>query len=477
MMKKITILGISCALSGAFPATSVAEEVLPALSQQVLAQFPQVDRNGDGKLTGREWTFIEKVILRRYPDADTNANGTLSRAEQVALAKRLGGTDTPETPTAESAAATPEQLAKFLKQYPESDANGDGKLSAKEAAAYRKALQNSRGQVANKRGPFVPDPGWKEEKFPEHAVCYLTPEQLMTQYGGDFPDLPKSEDGVLRVVGTGHSFMMPGYRTLPHICEAAGFTQPLHTHTGGGMTGSVRYKWEQENGIFGFDRKPKPKLLPAIANAGWDAMMWGPYDQDQPEYYRCWIDYCLKYNPDMKFYLSDAWIRLWPFVGGRPPAYESEYTAEFLMAAESEKHELFKGLISRMQEEYPDKIYIIPTSLAVTKAALLQVKGELPGVKSLHKMVTGEDRSIWRDHRGHLGTGFDRLEGYVFYSTLYQKSPELIENGINFAGGQKGYPCNELDQVFRKIAWQAVIENPLSGVVDSDGDGIGDLVE
>jgi hypothetical protein len=28
--------------------------------------------------------------------------------------------------------------------------------------------------------------------------------------------------------------------------------------------------------------------------------------------------------------------------------------------------------------------------------------------------------------------------------------------------------------VFRKIAWQAVIENPLSGVVDSDGDGHGD---
>ena len=299
----------------------------------------------------------------------------------------------------------------------------------------------------------------------------------MTQYGGDFPDLPKSDDGVLRVVGTGHSFMMPGYRTLPHICEAAGFTQPLYTHTGGGMTGSVRYKWEQENGIFGFDRKPKPKLLPAIANAGWDAMMWGPYDQDQPEYYRCWIDYCLKYNPDMKFYLSDAWIRLWPFVGGKPPADESEYTAEFLQARETEKHELFKGLISGMQEEYPDKIYIIPTSLAVTKAAVLQVQGELPGVKSLHKLVTGEDRSIWRDHRGHLGTGFDRLEGYVFYSTLYQKSPELIENEINFAGGQQAYPSNELDQVFRKIAWQAVIENPLSGVVDSNGDGIGDLVE
>ena len=473
-MKKITVFTMACTLAGMFATTSVAEEILPALSKQVLAQFPQVDRNGDGKLTGREWAVVEKAILRRHSDADTDGNGSLSRLEQVALAKKLGGTDTPETPTTEPSATTPEQLARFLKQFPESDADGDGKLTEKEAAAYRKALQNSRGQVAGRKGTFVPDPGWKEERFPEHAVCYPSPAQLMEQYGGDFPDLPKSEDGVLRVVGTGHSFMMPGYRTLPHICEAAGFSQPLYTHTSGGMKGSTRYKWEQENGIFGFDRKPQPKLLPAIANAGWDAMMWGPYSQDQPEYYTCWIDYCLKYNPDMKFYLSDAWIRLWPFDGGKPPADESGYTPEFLTNLEAERHEFFKAFITGLQERYPNKVYIIPTSLAVTKAAVLQVKGELPGVESLHKMVTGKDRSIWRDHRGHLGPGFDRLEGYVFYSTLYRKSPELIENGINFSGGRQGYPSAELDQVFRRIAWQAVVENPLSGVVDKDRDGIGD---
>ena len=59
---------------------------------------------------------------------------------------------------------------------------------------------------------------------------------------------------------------------------------------------------------------------------------------------------------------------------------------------ESEKHELFKGFITKMQAEYPDKIFIIPTSLAVTKAAVLQVKGKLPGVESLHKSVTGKER-------------------------------------------------------------------------------------
>ena len=240
------------------------------------------------------------------------------------------------------------------------------------------------------------------------------------------------------------------------------------------MTGSTRYKWEQENGIFGFDRKPKPKLLPAIANAGWDAMMWGPYGEDQPEYYTCWIDYCLKYNPEMKFYLSDAWIRLWPYDGGKPPKDETQYTPEVLNNLEAEKHKIFKAFINGMQQRYPDKVFIAPTSLAVTKAAVLQVKGELPGVDSLHQMVTGKDRSIWRDHRGHLGPGFDRLEGYVFYATLYKKSPELIKNSISFQSENRDYPSPALDKVMRKIAWQAVIENPLSGVVDTNHDGIGD---
>ncbi len=102
------------------------------------------------------------------------------------------------------------------------------------------------------------------------------------------------------------------------------------------------------------------------------------------------------------------------------------------------------------------------------------MKGQLPGVESLHTSVTGKKRSVWRDHRGHLGPGFDRLEGYVFYSTLYKKSPELIENRIDFPENQQTFPSSELDQLFRKIAWQAVIENPLSGVVDNDKDGIGD---
>ena len=88
-------------------------------------------------------------------------------------------------------------------------------------------------------------------------------------------------------------------------------------------------------------------------------------------------------------------------------------------------------------------------------------------------MIGKRDRSLWRDRIGHLGPGFNQLEGYVFYSTLYGKSPELIDGDIRF-GETSPYPSQALDRVFRKIAWQAVINNPLSGVVDKNANGVGD---
>jgi hypothetical protein len=38
-------------------------------------------------------------------------------------------------------------------------------------------------------------------------------------------------------------------------------------------------------------------------------------------------------------------------------------------------------------------------------------------------------------------------------------------------------PGKELDKVFREIAWEAVINNPLSDVIDVNKNGIGDQLE
>ena len=97
--------------------------------------------------------------------------------------------------------------------------------------------------------------------------------------------------------------------------------------------------------------------------------------------------------------------------------------------------------------------------------------GKLPGIEGVHKFLGKKTRSLWRDQLGHLGPGLERLEGYVFYATIYGRSPEKIKGNI-FA--KTAFPSRELDQRFREIAWKAVLNNPLSGIVDKNKNGIAD---
>jgi hypothetical protein len=129
--------------------------------------------------------------------------------------------------------------------------------------------------------------------------------------------------------------------------------------------------------------------------------------------------------------------------------------------------------VRALNEKHADRVFVLPTCDALVLAVQFYHRGELPGVEGVHRLVGKKDRSLWLDMIGHLGPGFDQLEGYVFYATLYGRSPELIADKIGF-GGSSDFPSDELDRTFRKIAWQAVVNNPLSGVTDKDHDRIAD---
>lgn len=376
----------------------------------------------------------------------------------------------PFTSGAQEAPKSNEQLLRLLKQFPDADKNNDGKLTWNEASWYRdKMLAGLASQMEGRRGvprTFNVNPGWKEDRFPENAVCYLAPDQVREIYEqrGKSPKtvtFSRPTDGALRIVGVGHSFMVPGYKTLPWISQASGFKQPLHTHTGGGMTGSARYKWEQENGIFGFDGKPYPKLLASIANGQWEAMVFGPYFQDRPEYFSCWIDYCLKYNPEMKFYISDAWPQLEQIK--TPIESESDFTPKLFEQLGAERNALSDTVIEPLRQKYPNKIYVIPTSDAMVLAAKAFMSGDLPGVEGIHRVVGKKERSLWRDKLGHLGPGFEWLEGYVFYSTLYQRSAVDLKTSPAPLK-TLSFPGENLDIKFREIAWEAVSNHPYAGI-------------
>ena len=162
----------------------------------------------------------------------------------------------------------------------------------------------------------VPNPwlGYGNDNSPEiQGAMYLKgPEQIrqfFLQQTKEKPPAPLSfpKSSGLRIVATGHSWMRPGFGTLPTISRMAGFEQQLRINSRGGERGAVRMMWELENGILSSQGKPQPVCMAAITTGQWDAMMWGSYTNDRPEYYLAWIDYCLKYNPKMEFYVFNAW--------------------------------------------------------------------------------------------------------------------------------------------------------------------------
>ena len=383
------------------------------------------------------------------------------------------------------------RLKQILKRFPQADTNKDGKLTVKEFEAARKKFRQSlQGNARPAQAPKTSmgfDSGWEENEFPPHAVSLKTPEQIMTIYkrgaagrtyaeATDAMSFPKPADGIMRIVGTGHSFTAPGYRTLPSITRAAGFEQPLCLHNGGGRTGSVSYKWEQENGIFEFDGKPLPKLLAAISNAEWEAMIWGPYNGDRPKFYTSWIDFCERYNPGMKYFLIDTWpapgqVRMALNLKENPKS-ETIFTEAVYDKISLHANTHFTDLVNTLRET-AENVYIIPTHAAMTEVAKRFLRGELPGYKGLYKVIGGKEPSIWRDQIGHIHSGLESLEGYVFYATLYGKSPELISAPIKFKEAPN-VPSAALDKIFREIAWKAVVEHPLSGVTDKNRNGIGD---
>jgi len=333
--------------------------------------------------------------------------------------------------------------------------------------------QFRRPQARHRNSRPVPTPwlGYGHDNSPEiRGATYLkTPEQIRALAAGlkrkprGKLSYPKSSG--LRIVATGHSWMWPGYRTLPTIAKAAGLDQQLRVNGRGGESGGIRMMWEYENGILSSRGKPTPICMSAITTGKWDVMVWGCYTNDRPEYYFAWIDFCTKYNPKMEFYVFNAWPQ-WADGfgdGDREPKIEN-YRAR---AAKMEK--TFTKMIADIDKRYPNKVHVLPTCDAMMAALELYFKGKLPGVKALNRKAEKKSPAIWSDG-GHLGVGMDRLEGYVFYATLYKKSPELIKTALPFHNA-------ELDKIFRKIAWQAVVSNPLSDITDKNANGIGDQIE
>ena len=133
----------------------------PEQAERILKRHPTADKNKDGKLDKAEMEALKKEfmnkpidperakkMLKENPKMDANKDGklTIGEAQQWRMAQAKAAQKTKNAKDSENKAKdramrvpNEKQLEKILKKNPKADTDKDGKLSAEEYKAFRKA--------------------------------------------------------------------------------------------------------------------------------------------------------------------------------------------------------------------------------------------------------------------------------------------------------------------------------------------------
>ncbi len=96
--------------------------------------------------------------------------------------------------------------------------------------------------------------------------------------------------------------------------------------------------------------------------------------------------------------------------------------------------------------------YVVPSSNAVYTLRKLVVEGKVPGVT--------KQSALFRDPIGHGAKPTTNLVAYVWFASMYRKSPVGLQALVD-----KNDPTSAArERILQQIAWNSVVSEPMSGV-------------
>jgi len=168
----------------------------------------------------------------------------------------------------------------------------------------------------------------------------------------------------------------------------------------------------------------------------------------------------LEHTRDIRGILQPIWLRrdIYEPTTKRPEKVDhNAITGEELRERHAEHFQKMDDHIRELNQKYDKTVlYIAPAPQAVIALREKIIAAETPG------LMVQED--LFTDELGHGKPPLMALVGYVNFATMYRRSqiglpvPEILKQAK--LGDQKEL----LNQSLEELAWNAVIEHPLSGV-------------
>jgi hypothetical protein len=176
------------------------------------------------------------------------------------------------------------------------------------------------------------------------------------------------------------------------------------------------------------------------------------------------VTLALEHNKDIRVIVQPIWLRwdIYEPTTKRPAKVDhNDITGGELRKRHSEHFRKMDEHIRELNEKYRRQVgqtvmYVAPAPQALIALREAIIAGKAPGLK--------QQEDLFTDALGHGTAPLKALVAYVNYATIYRRSPVGLPLPAILKQAKLGDEEEKLNRLLQELAWDAVVQHPLSGV-------------
>ncbi len=169
----------------------------------------------------------------------------------------------------------------------------------------------------------------------------------------------------------------------------------------------------------------------------------------------------LEHNPKIRITIQEFWL---PFdiydttFKQRPKKVDHNApTGEELRKLHAEYFKTMDEHVTALNKQHSKQVlYVVPVGQAVIALREKIIAGEAPGLKKQEELFT--------DAIGHARQPLQALVAYCHFAVIYRRSPVGLPLPAVLAKANNPNWDEKLNRLLQELAWNAVLQHPLSGV-------------
>ena len=170
--------------------------------------------------------------------------------------------------------------------------------------------------------------------------------------------------------------------------------------------------------------------------------------------------FALEYNKDIRIVVQPVWLR-WDIYEPTTPAPKTVDHNAITGAELRQRHAVYfkemddhiRALNKKLGKTV---IFEVPAGQALIALREKIIEGKAPGLKNQSDLFT--------DALGHGTAPLETLVGYCNYAVIYRRSPVGLAVPNVLKRAKLGENEEKLNRLLQELAWDAVVQHPLSGV-------------